>query len=65
MDSSFAFHSYRAHASSPCCTTHYLAAPASEIGSKQAIVQRPILRLGSDRRNKAQLPLLIRPLQRE
>ncbi|KAF8552300.1 cytochrome P450 [Imleria badia] len=38
-----------------------LAVPASEIGSKTAIVQRPVLR--SDPTNKAQLPLLVRPYQ--
>ncbi|KIJ62084.1 hypothetical protein HYDPIDRAFT_114926 [Hydnomerulius pinastri MD-312] len=39
-----------------------LAVPASEIGKKATIVQRPILR--SDPTNKNQLPLLLKPVQR-
>ncbi|KAF8839261.1 cytochrome P450 [Paxillus ammoniavirescens] len=39
-----------------------LAVPASEIGKKSTIVQRPILR--SDPTNKAQLPLLLKPCRR-
>ncbi|KAG9318254.1 cytochrome P450 [Chiua virens] len=36
-----------------------LAVPVSEIGKKARIVQRPVLR--SDPKNKAQLPLLVKP----
>ncbi|KAF9236876.1 cytochrome P450 [Melanogaster broomeanus] len=40
-----------------------LAVPASEIGKKTTFVQRPMLR--GDPTNKLQLPLLLRPFQRE
>lgn len=39
-----------------------LAVPASEIGKKSTIVQRPVLR--SDPKNKPQLPLLLKPYKR-
>ncbi|KAF9236873.1 cytochrome P450 [Melanogaster broomeanus] len=39
-----------------------LAVPASEIGHKSTLVQRPVLR--GDPTNKPQLPLLIKPYQR-
>ena len=39
-----------------------LAVPASEIGRKSMIVQRPILL--SDPKGKAQLPLLFKPFKR-
>ncbi|KAF9239085.1 cytochrome P450 [Melanogaster broomeanus] len=40
-----------------------LAVPASEIGKKSTLVQRPVLR--DDPTNKPQLPLLVKPYQRE
>ncbi|KAF9236874.1 cytochrome P450 [Melanogaster broomeanus] len=40
-----------------------LAVPASEIGKKATFVQRPVLR--GDPTNKPQLPLLVKPYQRE
>jgi hypothetical protein len=39
-----------------------LAVPASDIGKKSTIVQRPILL--SDPENKNQLPLLVKPYRR-
>ena len=39
-----------------------LAVPASDIGKKSTIVQRPVLL--SDPDNKSQLPLLVKPLRR-
>jgi hypothetical protein len=36
-----------------------LAVPASDVGKRSAIVQRPFLR--SDPENKSQLPLLVKP----